>query len=399
MPPRPALLALAAAYFVLGVASLCVVGLVLQVGADLGTGPGAVALLVTAFALTYALAAPLAQMALGGWDRRLAVLLGLCVLGLGLLGSAMAPSYGWLFAARMAMAAGAALVGPMASAAAAALATTPQARGAALGAVFSGMTLATVLGVPLSGWLGALIGWRATMEAVAVAAFLAALATWRLLPAGSRGVRVTPAALRETLADRAVGFGIGVTLFQMAAQFATYALISAWLLGRFGVAPALVPVALAVFGLGGVAGNALAARLLLRVAPAPLIGGGLACFALVLLGLAVAPAVPALALLGLFLWAAVAISPMAPTQARLIELAPGQRNLVLALNAAALYLGMAAGAALSGLAFAVAGAGALPWASLAMVALAGLCFRLSRQAEREGPGMRPAGLEPATKPL
>ncbi|WP_424811260.1 MFS transporter [Roseococcus sp. YIM B11640] len=376
MPPRSVLLSLASAYFVLGVSSLAVVGLVPPIANDLHVAPASVALLVTAFALTYAVVSPLSQMVIGHWERRSLILTGLGLMAAGLLGSGLAPDYPTLFVARMVMAAGAVLIGPMASATAASL-SRPEERGAALGAVFGGMTLATVIGVPASGWMGSFVGWRETMGVLAVVAVAAAVWVRLAVPGASRGQRSSLADMREILGDRIVASAIGVAMFQMAAQFATYALIGAYLTEVFRMPASWVPLGLAIFGIGGVVGNAMASRLMLKVAPVRMVGIGLVALGACMAAFLVAPPWAWLALLLMLLWAISGMSPIAAGQAWLLQLAPG--NLVLALNAAAMYVGIAGGSALSGLTYTLAGAAALPLASLLTVGIAGLCYRIARR--------------------
>lgn len=229
--PGTALLSLAASYFVLGVGSLSVIGLVGPMSRDLGVSHAAIAQLVTVFALTYALAAPLLQVLVGGLPRRRLILVGLLLLALGSALVAVSSSFQLVALSRMLMAIGGALVGPMTSAAGASL-VTPEHQGRALGTVFGGMTVATVLGVPLSSWLGGLFGWREATAAIAVAAILAgALVRWTV-PAGQAGTPPTLRTLGAVLADRVLAPAVGVTLLQMAAQFATHALVGVFLAER-----------------------------------------------------------------------------------------------------------------------------------------------------------------------
>lgn len=379
MPPRSVLLSLASAYFVLGVSSLAIVGLVPPIARDLGVAPASVAFLVTAFALTYAVASPISQILVGHWDRRRLILTGLGLMALGLAGSGLAPDYATLFFARMVMAVGAVLIGPMASATAASLAQPAQ-RGAALGTVFGGMTMATVIGVPASGWMGGAVGWRETMGLLALLAIAGAAWVRLAVPGHSRGQRSTPADILALLGERPVAAALGVGLFQIAAQFATYALVGAYLAENFAVPQALIPLSLALFGIGGVVGNAVATRLLLRIAPARMVGIGLVALAVVMLAFILAPPWAWLALVLMLAWSIAGVSPMASGQAWLIQMAPG--NLVLALNAAGMYVGIAGGSAISGLTHALVGSWAMPLASLAVVGLAGLSYRIARRGMR-----------------
>jgi DHA1 family inner membrane transport protein len=271
------------------------------------------------------------------------------------------------------------LVGPMASATAASLAH-PAERGAALGTVFGGMTMATVLGVPASGWMGSAVGWRETMGVLALITVAGAVWVRLAVPGGSRGQRSSLADIKELLGDRPVAAALGVGLFQIAAQFVTYALVGAYLTENFAVPPALIPLGLALFGIGGVVGNAVATRLMLRVAPARMVGIGLCALAAVMLAFTVAPPWAWLSMVLMLLWAIAGVSPMASGQAWLIQMAPG--NLVLALNAAGMYVGIAGGSAISGLTHTLVGSWAMPFASLAVVGLAGLSYRIARKGKR-----------------
>ncbi|NDG39039.1 MAG: MFS transporter, partial [Betaproteobacteria bacterium] len=131
---------LSLAYFSMGTSSIAVVGLVNNMAADLGVSKPDVAVLITVFALTFALAAPLLQVAAGSLQRRTLLLGGLVVLATGCLLSAIAPSYAGVVAARVLMALGAAAVGPVASGLGAGL-VPPERQGQALAVVFGGMTL------------------------------------------------------------------------------------------------------------------------------------------------------------------------------------------------------------------------------------------------------------------
>jgi MFS transporter, DHA1 family, inner membrane transport protein len=362
----------------MGVGAMSVIGLVEPMAHDLGVSRGAVALLVTVYALIYAIAAPALQTVVGHWDRRHLIVLGLGTMAIGSLMCAIASSFAVVAAARMLMAIGGALVGPMSSAAGAGLVPAER-QGAALGIVFSGMTIATVLGVPLCAFLGAIVGWRVVMALVAGLSVAVMILVLIALPSGSRGIRTTQGALLTVISDKVLAPAISVTFFQMAAQFATYSLIGAYLITIFNVDISLVPVALVIFGIGGVVGNTMAARLIGTFGVEQLILASLVMLGLIFGAFLVAPVSVVIAFSLLALWSIAALLMMAPQQARLVTIAPGAGNLVLALNASALYLGMAVGSALAGLIFDRLGAAALPLASLALTALGLLAFLVSRR--------------------
>ncbi len=372
------LLVLASGYFVVGVASLAVVGVLGPMGRDLGVAPSAAAGLVTAFALAFAVVAPTAQAALARFALPAIMIAGLVGLAAGTVATALASDYTTALAARILTGAAAALVGPSASSIAAAR-VPPAARGQALGLVFGGLTVATVAGVPLAAWLGGHLSWRMVFVCVAAAALLAAVLVRALVPRAA-GAGRTSAGLADMLAlarGRAVGAAVLAALLQMAAQFITYALIGRLLSERFGAAPDAVALALLVFGGAGVLGNIAAARLTDRIGANLTLRVSVIGMALSFVVLALAaPSFPA-ALAALAGWAVFGLMFQAPQQKRLAAAAQERTPVALGLNAAALYLGMAGGSALGGVVYTGLGPAALPVASLAATVLCGLCAELA----------------------
>lgn len=360
---------LSLAYFVVGVTSLAVVGVLGSIGAALEVTPGAAAGLVTAFALSFAVTAPLAQAWLTRWPLPALLVTGLVLLAAGAAATGLATSYQGALAARIASGAAAALVGPSALAIGAALVPAER-RGRALGTIFGGMTLATVLGVPLAAWLGAHLSWRTVFLLVAGLGLITAVAARAWVPAsvGAGRARLGLGDVAVLLARRGVGFGILASLLQMLAQFITYALVAVLLAERFGSGADQVSVALLVFGAAGVVGNAVGGRLSDAIRPETVVRLSFAGLALSFLAVMAVPSYP-LALAALAAWAATALLLMTPQQKRLVTLAGDRTAVALGLNSAAIYIGMAAGSSLGGAAHAVLGVQGLPVLSLA-VALA-----------------------------
>ncbi|MEU9021605.1 MFS transporter [Actinomadura sp. NPDC048394] len=339
---RPALLALSLGYFALGTASLAVVGLSAPIGRDLHVRPATVGTLVTVFALVFALAAPAATILLGRMCRKRALLLGLGLLALGGVAAAVAPGYPALCAARVLAGLGAAVFGPAASAAGSAIVPADQ-RARALATVFAGMTAASVLGVPLASSAGDALGWRGTMLGVAALTAVAFVLLARFLPA----VEPEPAPTARTFAGtlRAPGAMpmVGTTFMIMTAQFTVYGVAGAYLAARFGAAQGTVALVLFGFGALGTLGNVLGSRLYARLGGTGTVGVALGCFAAGFAALTGIPGSLPLALPALAVWAFASGLFMAPQQARLVELLPERRGILLALNASGLYLGMSLG--------------------------------------------------------
>lgn len=345
----------------------------------LDVGKPRIAWLVTVFALTYAFAAPGLQIVAGHFDRRTLICGGLGTIALGALIHAAAPSYEVAILARIVMASGAAATGPMASAAGAGL-VPPERRGAALGTVFAGLTIASVIGVPLTAFSGSIIGWRATLVLIACIALAIAATIAMTLPAESRGERASFRAISSIVSDGGLGPALLVTLFQMAGQFTTYAVITAYMVARFGIGEAMVPLVLFLYGIGGIVGNVVASRLVDRTGPDRLIVASLCATILMFLAIQFLRLGPVYGIGIFFFWSVVSMMVYAPQQARLVALAPRSANLLLALNAAGLYLGMAGGALLSGLLWGATGSAHLALGSALFVFFALAAFATSRRA-------------------
>jgi predicted MFS family arabinose efflux permease len=373
-----ALRVLSLCFFAMGTASLSVVGALQAMSSSLGISRSAAALLVPAFAVTFAVAAPAIQIVAGHWVRRRLLLTGLLVLAAGALGCAVAPSYPFLIAARIVTGLGAAAVSPMVSSLGAAL-VPPQRQGHALAVVFSGITMASVLGVPLASWCAAMLGWRPMFAVIAGLAVLAAMLVVALVDDQSRAQPIRAAQLRQLLTNASTAGGLGITALGMAALFTTYTMITPILRDHFAASPGAVSLVLLLYGVAGVLGNWLARYVALKWTSETSIAAALLLLTAAFVVLRLAPpwlpaAIPAL------IPCAVAVDIFAPAQQRrMVELAPDMRGLVLALNSSALFGGMAAGGYVAGRMVPVGGLMALPVVSIGLAAGCLLLLWLSKR--------------------
>lgn len=360
---------LALANFVIGMGAFVVVGVLSPLAQAFGVTRPQAGALMSVYAGTYAVASPLLVAATGRLDRRLLLVLGLGLFGLGALAAALAPSFGWLLAARALMALGGGLVTPVAASVGVVLAG-PGRQGQALAVVFGGLTLAQVLGVPAGAWLGYAFGWASALAVVAALALLGLLAVAAALP---RGIRVPVASLASLAGVLRSGRRMGAVAFTalfIGALYVCYTFLAPLLETLYGLSRDGVTGMLALFGLGAVAGNAMGGRLTDRIGPRR---------TLVLLCLAQAVLMPALtlptwplAIVGalIFVWSVFAWSFMVPQQARLAALDPAQLPVLFALNASAIYVGATLGSALGGAVLKGPGLHALGLFGAALMALA-----------------------------
>ncbi|MFD5092261.1 MFS transporter [Amycolatopsis thailandensis] len=349
-PPRTAVLALGT--FAVGTSGYVVAGLLPALTGELAVSETAAAQLVTAFAIAYAVGSPLFAAVSGRWERRTLLVAALVVTAIGNALAALAPGYVTLLLARVVTAIGAAVFTPAASAVAAEL-TSPERRGRAVALVFGGLTIATILGVPLGSVLSQSVGYQAVFALVAAFSLLGAFAVRLVLPAVPAPPPV-PFAERFTVAkDPRVLAMLGATVLGCLAAFSVYTFISPVLSATAGVHGTTVSLLLFVYGAGGALGNVLGGRATDRWGargPLLIVFGGITVV-LALLPL-VATSVAGAAVI-LFLWGLATWSINPPIQHRLIELSKQNAGLVLSLNASAIYLGvglsgLVGGAVLSG---------------------------------------------------
>lgn len=341
------LLALAAGNFAIGTGALVISGVVSEMAGSLGVQASAIGLLVTIYAFTYAVAAPFMSALAGRYNQKMLLIgamLGLAAAnGILAITESFAPALFW----RAIAAIFAAFFTPIASAVAVSLVPADK-RGSALGIVFGGLALSTVLGVPFGTWIAAKAAWPATFLLVGALALLAALMLLLVLPRGAKGAGAGLGALKETLQKPKAVFAVSVTFFQMTAQLSLFTFIAVYLGVTVIDDPGVLTLALTVFGLASFIGNGVGGYLVDKIGTRRVlyVALGLLPFALASMAGSVLGVWTSLAAIAF--WGLVGFAFSAPQQARLIELYPAQSSVILALNASALYLGTAAGSALGG---------------------------------------------------
>ncbi|WP_327588281.1 MFS transporter [Nonomuraea sp. NBC_00507] len=344
---RP-LLPLALATFAVGTDAFVIAGLLPAIAADLEVGLPAAGQLVTVFAFTLAVAAPVLSWLLSPLDRRKALQLALIVFVVGNVVTALSPTYLLAWLARILTAVGAATITATASSAAVAIMPAER-RGRAMALVIGGLTLSTALGMPLGNLIGG-VDWRLTLWAVAVLGVVAAIGISVALPkvtlpATSLTARLAPLRQPKVLTI------LVVTLLVMAGHYTVYTYIGAVTAGATtGSFPQAITMILFVWGVGVLVGNFLAGHLVDNLP-----GRGIAVVALA--GGTVLLAISPLTVSHLVVacaWAAIwgATDGMVSVvqQHRLVILAPASAPVLLGLNSSAIYLGVAMGGGLGGLA-------------------------------------------------
>ncbi|WP_241758298.1 MFS transporter [Myxococcus landrumensis] len=374
-----ALFALTAGAFGIGVTEFVIMGLLMEVGADLGVSISSAGLLISGYALGVMAGAPVLTVLTGRWSRK-HVLLGLMVIfTVGNVACALAPTYGTLMAARVLTSLSHGTFFGVGSVVATGLVPADR-RASAIAIMFTGLTVATILGVPLGTWLGQWLGWRATFWAVALIGLAAVVVLAVFVPRDTTERKSTDWRVdMRALGRRPVLLGLLTTALGYAGVFAVFTFIAPILTRLSGFSQAAVSPILLVFGGGMLVGNLVGGKLADRQL-LPAILGTLAVLSLVLFGMTFVLHSQVLAVIAVGLFGAAAFATVPPLQMWVLEKAQGAgQSLASSLNIGAFNLGNALGAWFGGLIIDRGpGLGAVTWVA-ALVPLSAILIVLMSQ--------------------
>jgi DHA1 family inner membrane transport protein len=257
--PTAVILALATGGFAIGTTEFATMSLVPYFAASLHIDAPTAGHVISAYALGVVVGAPVIAVLAARMARRrlLMLLMGVFVVGNGL--SALAPDYGWMLAFRFLSGLPHGAFFGTAAVAAASLVPGNR-RTAAIGQVFLGLTVATIVGVPLANWLGQSVGWRWSFVVVAALGVIALAMLAAFAPRDRPDAQASPlrelGALRRpqvwlTLAIGAIGFG---------GLFAMYTYLASTLSAVTHVSAGFLPLLLCVFGIGMTVTNVVVPR-------------------------------------------------------------------------------------------------------------------------------------------
>lgn len=377
-----AVFALALGGFGIGTTEFVAMGLLPDIASGFGISEPTAGHVISAYALGVVIGAPVIAALTARWPRKTLLLTLMAVFTLGNLASMLAPTYLTLVVARFVTGLPHGAFFGIAALAAAHL-MGPQNRAKAVAYVLCGLTVATVLGVPLASWLGQALGWRSAFGLVVGVGLVTLAAQWLWLPKHLRTMHVTsPLTELGALRRPQVWLAVLVGMIGFGGMFAVYTYISTTMTDVTGLPRSMVPVALMVFGLGMVVGNLIGGRL----ADTSVIRAlylSLGSLAVLLAAFSVGSHSPWTALPLLF-GVGVAGSAVGPAlQTRLMDVARDAQTLAAALNHSALNIGNATGAWVGGLVIAAGLGYTAPAAAGAILAVGGLAvFTVSVALER-----------------
>lgn len=345
----PVVLALATGSFAIGTTEFATMSLLPFIQGELDIDASTASHLISAYALGVVFGAPIITVLAAKVARKPLLLVLMSLFALGNALSAVAPGYGSLMLCRFLAGIPHGAYFGVASLVAASV-VDPARRTQAVGYVMLGLTIATVVGVPLATWLGHAAGWRSGYWVIAAIALTAVALIAIYAPRDRAAPDASAARELGALARASVWLTLAIGAVGFGGMFAVYTYVTSTLEQVTGMPERWIPVVLCVFGLGMTFGNAVlprfADRALMPTAGAILLWSAiaLACFPLVAHD-------PWLITLDVFcIGIGGALGPV--LQTRLMDVAGDAQNLAAALNHVAFNMANALGPWVAGLALA-----------------------------------------------
>lgn len=343
------------ASFMLGMSEFVVVGILPDIASGLKVSEVTVGNLVAIFAFVYAPCTPLGSALSARFPRFLTYLTLMGVFLVGNILCAFAPNYPVLLIARLLIASVSGTLVAISMTFAPDV-TTDKYRTKFIAWVFSGFSIASVVGVPAGTWVANTFGWRVTFALVSVltAVLMASMAV--SLPRNSHPAKIGFLRQFRLFFDRRIQLGVADVVFGAAASYVFYTYLSPIMRDEIGVPERYISVGLVVYGCACLWSNLYGGKLADRgrgVEPLTHIRPIYCVQAVCLCLLAFASLVPAGGALLLVALGMLMYLQNSASQVLYMDVAyqshPGSVNLAASLNSMSFNIGIAIGSAVGGL--------------------------------------------------
>lgn len=345
---NPALLSLALGGTAIGMAEFMMMGVLPNIATSLSVSIPSAGHLISAYALGVVIGAPL-LVALADRYPPNQILVALMVMfgGFNAL-FAIAPTYELLFVARLFsglphgafFGVGAVVAGQLAA---------PGKSGQAMALMFSGLTVANIVGVPLGTWIGHVLSWRLSFFLIAAIALLAAWCLRRFVPSLPASPTNHLGESLRSFTQLRFWFIIGASAIGTGGLYAWISYIAPMMTEVARVPSADIPLVMAVAGIGMALGNYVGGLLTDRASPLRATRDLMAAMAIISVMVALTAHFTEIAYFMAFLTGAIGFAVIAPMQALMISHAQGSKMLASALIQSTSNVGNALGAYLGGL--------------------------------------------------
>ncbi|MFD1123608.1 MFS transporter [Methylophilus flavus] len=342
-----ALYALMAGAFGIGTTEFVIMGLLPEVSRDLQVSIPMAGLLITGYALGVAVGAPIMSILMAKFSRKNSLLWLMGIFTLGNLICAIAPDYTTLMIARVVTSFAHGTFFGIGAIVATEL-VPKEKRAFALALMFTGLTVANVIGVPAGTWLGQMLGWRSTFWVVTMIGPVALAALYYLLPKDHHAEKVNVKSEITTLLQPQVIAGLLLTIIADTGLFTVLTYLAPILTDVALFSPTAISPVFLLFGVGMVIGNILGAKLADINLDKTLIGALMFIIAILAsFSLFAHNQIAVVSLVGLLGIAGFAAVPS--LQIKILEKASGAPTLASAMNIGAFNIGNAAGAWVGGM--------------------------------------------------
>ncbi|RBM09494.1 MFS transporter [Novacetimonas cocois] len=374
--------------FAIGTAEFAAMSLVPMISHDMNVSVPQAGHAIVAYAVGVCVGAPLIAL-IGAKASRKLMLIGMTALYV--LGSALtsvAPSFSWLLLFRFISGLPHGAYFGTAGIVAASLVPERQ-RTQAVARVVLGLTIATIAGVPMANGLGLLVGWRWAFVLIAAMAFCTMLLVILFVPADPARPNADALTELRAMRSRQVWLTLGIGVIGFGGIFCVYTYLASIMQEVTHAKPVMIPVMLAVFGVGMTVGTMACAWAADRKMM-PTIGGTLLVNAAALAGFpgsihSVWGMMPIVFMIGCGGGLGTVI------QSRLLSVAVNAQALAAAMNQSAFNLANAIGPWLGGLAISAGwGWGSVGWVGCAL-AMGGFTIWMLSLSEERASARRRAG--------
>lgn len=344
------LLILVLGTFIIGTDDFVIAGLLPHISEDMNVTIAAAGQLVTAFAVAYAIGAPLFGTLMMNLPLKSLLVISMLVFTIANSLSAIVTSFEMLFFTRILAALAAAIFTPLAMTASASL-VSEKMRGKALSFILVGITIGLVLGAPIGTWIGNFSTWRYSFVFVAVVSFITVIGILMFLPKIEREAELT---IRERLKglNKIILLTLCVNIIATTGGFMTYTYIAPIITGITNVEN--ISIFLMLFGIGALFGNLVGGYFTDKIGAPKTLKLSLGAFAILLAAFSflslLNPSTFAIIMVSIvaILWGIPGFGMNPALNTFLISLSPKQAQMVLSFSASALYIGIGLGAFIGG---------------------------------------------------
>jgi len=331
------LLTLALGTFAIGTDSFVVAGLLPQVSRSLNVSIEAAGQMITVYAIAYAVMTPVMATFTAHWPRRRVLGSALAVFTLGNVLTAVVSSFDLVLLSRALAGVGGAMFTPAASATAAAL-VPPEARGRALAVVMAGLSGATALGAPIGTLVGSAGDWRATMWLVALLGLAAGAGIAAALPQLPGSTKLSLGERLAPLGDKRVAMILMTTLLVLGGLYTVYSYVSVVFDRATAGNGSVLALLIGIWGMAATIGNLVAGSLTDRFGSRAVINLAIAVVAIDFALIPLSSATFTGSVVALIIWGLCGWGMLVPQQHRLVSISPALAPILLALNAATIYI-------------------------------------------------------------